>query len=143
MALRLPDWSVRRDDHRPASDHRLDQGRRPGRPGVVWLMAAKGQRLVRSVSAEGQSVSYESTPSTDKVPTAGVPPMSTVDHWRNAACTSGRPLPDTRIAAGAGGDSAKPSKDTRAARMILAARVQPRLRKAGDAASVSSTTPCT
>jgi hypothetical protein len=40
------------------------------------LMAAKGQRLVRSVSAEGQSVSYESTPSTDKVPTAGVPPMS-------------------------------------------------------------------
>ncbi|MFL6163100.1 MAG: hypothetical protein ACJ74U_12825 [Jatrophihabitantaceae bacterium] len=67
---------------RHGADHRLDQGRRPGRPGVVRLMAANGQRLVRSVSAEGQSVSYESTPSTDKVPTAGVRPMSTMDYWR-------------------------------------------------------------
>ncbi|MCX5070821.1 hypothetical protein OOJ91_33795 [Micromonospora lupini] len=54
-------------------------------PSVRLLADAGGQRRrVKSVSAEGQSVSYESSPPTAGAPTAGVPPMSTMDRWRLA-----------------------------------------------------------
>lgn len=53
-------------------------------PPVRRLVAAAGKREVRTVSAEGQSVTYENSPKSSDVPTAGVPPLSSVDRWRNA-----------------------------------------------------------
>ncbi|XTZ13925.1 hypothetical protein ACQSSU_20725 [Micromonospora echinospora] len=52
-------------------------------PAVRRLMAAGG-REVRSVSADGQAVSYEPIPGAAGAPTAGVPPLSSMDRWRAA-----------------------------------------------------------
>ncbi|MEU3455585.1 hypothetical protein ABZ671_18590 [Micromonospora sp. NPDC006766] len=52
-------------------------------PAVRRLVGSSG-REVRSVSAEGQSVSYEPIPGAAAAPTAGVPPMSSMDMWRSA-----------------------------------------------------------
>ncbi|MBM0201913.1 hypothetical protein JNW90_01420 [Micromonospora sp. STR1s_5] len=54
-------------------------------PSIRLLADAGGhRRRVKSVSAEGQSVSYESSPPAAGAPTVGVPPMSTMDRWRLA-----------------------------------------------------------
>jgi hypothetical protein len=53
-------------------------------PAVRRLVAVAGLRQVRSVSAEGQSVSYEPAPAAAQVPTVGVPPLSTLNYWRSA-----------------------------------------------------------
>ncbi|WP_435585918.1 hypothetical protein [Micromonospora aurantiaca (nom. illeg.)] len=42
------------------------------------------RRRVKSVSAEGQSVTYDDGPSTADAPTGGVPPQSSMDRWRLA-----------------------------------------------------------
>jgi len=52
-------------------------------PAVRRLSGSAG-REVRSVSAEGQSVSYEPIPGASAAPTAGVPPLTSLDFWRSA-----------------------------------------------------------
>jgi hypothetical protein len=52
-------------------------------PAVRRLVGTAG-RVVQSVSAEGQSVSYAAAPDADRTPTAGVPAMATMDFWRVA-----------------------------------------------------------
>ncbi|MFC4018955.1 hypothetical protein ACFOW4_13520 [Micromonospora sp. GCM10011542] len=53
---------------------------------VVRRLAKQGgaRRRVKSVSAEGQSVSYDNGPATADAPTTGVPPQSSMDRWRLA-----------------------------------------------------------
>jgi len=51
-------------------------------PVVRRLAEQAGARRVKSVAAEGQSVTYEAAPATADAPTVGVPPMSTMDRWR-------------------------------------------------------------
>lgn len=53
-------------------------------PAVRRLVGSGGGRERRTVSAEGQSVTYEAPPSSAAVPTAGVPLLSMLDRWRSA-----------------------------------------------------------
>jgi hypothetical protein len=55
----------------------------PVHPGACRLTNRAGLWEARTVSAEGQSVSYEPAPSSAAMSTAGVPALLTLDYWRS------------------------------------------------------------